>query len=274
MSGGSCRADPLSAARRYLDGMGSGMLTGMRAVILGWAVVGLIAVSGCGSPALLATQFADVYAAFAPLYALHRSYADHLFAGTPVDPPPGLSEACENYTYRLAVFHAEYVVQTASVTAAGIAHVVRLRAASAAFCEDFARVLQAIEASSADPETLTAAGEKGLYAEIKRVNDRLEATLDELLVGSGNGVERWAFAVTFSMRTILRQPGLERISADLREILYADPEGTAPPSVVPEAVAEAMERLLGLSGRRLSEAESGEAIEAAAAIYDHFMERW
>ena len=240
--------------------------------MIGLAGLCALTVACSATPALLGSQFADAYAAFAPLYVLHRSYGEYLFRGTAVEAPADLEASCARFSYELALFHVDYVVQTESATAGGLACLVRLRMESTSFCDTYAESLRAIaESGEVDDELLSAARDEGLFAEIKRMNDLMEAALDEILAGMGEGVERWAFAVTFSLRTLLSQEEVERINMNLREILYADPEGTAPPFAVPTEIAGAMERLIGLSGRQLSEAEVEDAVRSAMTIYEHFV---
>lgn len=238
-----------------------------------WAVgLCLLTLVCSGSPARLGSQFADAYAAFAPLYVLHRSYGDYLFNGTPVEIPAGLVASCERFSYELARFHVDYVNQTESSTAGGLAYLARLRAEATSFCDAYAESIGAIaESDEVDYEVLSAASVEGLFANVKRANDLMEAALDEILVGMGEGVGRWAFAVTFSIRTLLNRSEVERINPNLREILYADPEGTVLPFAVPTEIAAAMGRLVALSGRELSETEREEAIRSATAIYECFI---
>ena len=157
-------------------------------------------------------------------------------------------------------------------TAGGLAFLSRLRADSAAFCDAYeASIASIAESAEPDDELLAEASEEGLFAEIKKINDLVESALDEILIGMGEGIERWTFAVTFSIRTLLSRQTIERIDANLREILYADPEGIAPPFDVPEEIFVAMERLIGLSGRALTDREAKEVIEVAASLYEYFM---
>ncbi len=232
----------------------------------------LLATACIGSPARLGSRFADAYGAFAPLYVLYRSYAEHLFSGTPVEIPADLADSCARFSYQLALFHVDYTVQSEPATAGGLAYLVRLRAESISFCEAYDESIRAIaESDEVDDDLLSEASDEGLFGEIKRMNDLIEAALDEILAGMGEGIDRWAFAVTFSIRTLLARTEVERIDANLRGILYADPEGTAPPFAVPAEVAAAMERLIELSGRDLSEAEVEDAFRSAATIYEHFV---
>lgn len=239
--------------------------------MIGLAGLCALTVACSATPALLGSQFADAYAAFAPLYVLHRSYGEYLFRGTAVEAPANLEASCARFSYELALFHVDYVVQTESATTGGLACLVRLRMESTSFCDTYAESLRAIaESGEVNDDLLSAARDEGLFAEIKRMNDLLSTALDEILAGLGEGVDRWTFAVTFAIRTLLNQTEIERIDADLREILYADPEGTAPPFAVPAEILEAMERLIGLSGQELSDSDVDDAIESATAIYDHF----
>ncbi len=248
---------------------------GMRSLVIGSTFLGVLAVVSVGvigSPARLGSRFSDVYTAFSPLVALYASYRDYLFDGTAVEIPANLATSCERFSYELALFHLDYVVQTESASAGGLAYLARLRADSTAFCDSYDPWIRALaESDEVDTDLLSAASDEGLFAEIKRINELMEITLDEILAGLGEGVERWAFAVSFAMRSLLNQTEVERIDdAYIREILYADPEGDAPPFAVPNEIALAMERLINLSGRELSEAEVEEAYRAATAIYEHF----
>jgi hypothetical protein len=244
----------------------------MRSLMIGLTMLCGLMVACSGSPALLGSQFADAYAAFAPLYVLHRSYGEYLFSGKAVEIPEDLPDSCERFSYELALFHVDYVVQTESAAAGGLAYLVRLRAESTSFCDVYDESIRAIaEADEVDDDVLSAASDGGLFAEIKRMNDLMEAALDEILAGMGEGIERWAFAVTFSIRTLLNQTEVERISTNLREILYADPEGTESPFAVPAEIATAMERLVELSGRELSETEREDAVRSATLIYEFFV---
>jgi hypothetical protein len=244
----------------------------MRSLVIGLAILAGLTVACSGSAGLLGSRFADVYATFAPLYALHRSYADYLFHGTAVAIPRDLGASCERFSYELALFHVELSVQTESVTAGGFAYLVRLRAESTSFCDVHGESIRAIaESDEVDRDLLSAASDEGLFAGIKRMNDLMEAELDEILAGMGEGIERWAFAVTFSIRTLLNRAEIGRIDTNLREILWGDLQGTAPPFAVPAEVATAMERLIELSDRELSEVEVEEAVRAATRIYEHFV---
>lgn len=247
----------------------------MRIPIVGLVGLCLMAVACSGSPASLGSQFADAYAAFAPLYAVYRAYAEYLFSGTAVEVPGGLVDSCERFSYELARFHVDYVLQTGSATVAGLGYVIRLRAESSAFCGTYEETIGSVASSrGGDEEVLEAASDEGFFAEIKGLNDLMEAALDEILVGMGEGVERWAFAVTFSIRTVLNQPEIVRIDPNLREILYADPEGKAPPFQVPAEIGTAMERLLDLAGRTLTEEEGRAAAQSAGTIYEYFIAQW
>ncbi len=242
----------------------------MRAVLLGMVCLCLLAPACVGTPALLGSQFADITTAFSPLALLYVSYRDYLFAGTVVEIPTGVETACERFAYELAVFHVEYANQTDSATAAGLAYIVRFRVESTVFCDAYGSWIHDLaESDEVDSSLLSAAGDADLFSEIKRMNDLMGEALDEILVGLGEGIERWSFAVTFSVRALLHRTQVERIDANIREIFYADPEGTAPPFPVPDEVAEAMAQLVDLSGRDLAESE--EALAMATTVYVHFI---
>jgi hypothetical protein len=252
------------------------MLNGMRSLGIGLAFLAVLAAASfviAGSPAHLGSRFADAYTAFSPLVALYASYRDYLFDGTAVEIPANLAASCERFSYELALFHLDYVVQTESASAGGLVYLARLRAESTSFCDTYDAWIRSLaESVEVDTDLLNAASDDGLFAGIKRTNELLEVVLDEILVGLGEGVERWAFAVSFSMRSLLNQTEFERIDETyLREILYADPEGVAPPFAVPDGIALAMERLVDLSGRDLSDDEADDAVRLAAAIYAYFV---
>ena len=244
----------------------------MRSVGFGLAAVCLLAAACAATPAQLGARFAEVYTAFSPVVPLYASYRDHLFLGTPVEAPAAVGTACERFAYELAVFQVEYVNQTESATAAGLALLTRLRVESAAFCDRYGEWLRALgESDPIDADLVGAAGEKGLFSEIKRMNELIAETLDEILAGLGDGFERWSFAATFSVRALLLQTEIERLDENTREILYGDPEGSGPPFDVPAEVEEAMARLVDLGGRELSVEEIDEAYRSATVIYAYFV---
>jgi len=240
---------------------------------IGGVVAVLWLASACAAtPAILGSQFADVCTAFAPLRLLHRSYADHLFAGAPLSVPAGVEDACADFAQELARFHLEYLLQTESVTAGAAAFLVRLRAEAATYCDAHAAAILAIaRTDGADLEIWGAAAEAGLFAGIKRMNDGLEGALDELLLAMGEDERRWAFGVAFALRSLLRQGSIERIGTGLREILYGDAAADGPPHAIAPDVALAMEQLLGLTDRELTTADLVEAIRTATIIYEHFL---
>jgi hypothetical protein len=244
----------------------------MRRIGIGLVGLCLWAIACSATPAQLGARFAEVYTAFSPMVQLYGSYRDHLFLGTPVVIPEDVGTACERFAYELAIFHVEYVNQTESSTAAGLALLTRLRVESAAFCdgyEEWLRILGELEA--VDDDLVGTAGDEGLFSAIKRMNDLIAETLDEILAGLGDGFDRWTFAVTFSVRALLLQTEIEQLDENTREILYGNPEATAPPFDVPSEVSEAMARLVDLGGRELTPEEVEEAFRSAMVIFDHFV---
>ena len=245
----------------------------MRRAGFGVAAICLLAITCAATPAQLGARFAEVYTPFSPMVPLYASYSDHLFFGTPVEASESLGTACERFAYELAVFHVEYVNQTESATATGLAFLTRLRVESATFCDRYGEWLRALaESDPVDDDLVGAAGEEGLFSEIKRMNEFIAETLDEILAGLGDGFERWSFGVAFSVRALLLQAQIDRLDENTREILYGDPEGTEAPFDVPPRVAEAMARMVDLGGRELSAEEVDEAYGSATVIYEHFVQ--
>ena len=240
--------------------------------IAGSAVMSLLLVAslgfGCfGFDAELGVCFADAYGAFAPLFVFHRSYADHLFLGANVEIPMNLVESCQSFSFRLGLLQIELIEQTASAMPETMHAVLRLRMEQAVYCDRHAAMLEQIAAmQEADLEMLSTAADAGLFSGIQALSDHLESALDATLVELGNELRRWRFAVAFSMRGILDQEPVERIDANVREILYGSEEATGPPVEVPDAVGDAMVTLIELSGHDLIAEETEEAIEHAAIV--------
>ena len=219
----------------------------------------------------LGVRFADTYSAFAPLYLFHRSYADHLFLGTDVEIPMHLVESCQSFSFHLGMLQIEMVEQTASTTAQALDLVVALRIVLSAYCARHAPVLTDIAAMSVvDSAMLGGASEAGLFAGIQALSDELESVLDAVLLSLDGDEARWRFAVSFSMRGLMNQETIERIDANLREILSGSETAEGPPVEVPPDVEMAMAALVESSGEDL---EPEEAIEAAghAAIVLAFL---
>ena len=233
-------------------------------------VVLLLALSStCGAfEAELGARFADAYTAFAPLFVVHRSYADHLFLGTGVEIPMHLVESCQSFSYQLALLQIDLIEQTASRMPETMNFVLRLRMEQATYCDRYVSTLERIAAvPEADRAMLEAAKDSGLFAGIQTLSDLLELALDAALTELEGDLGPWRFAVAFSMRGVLNQQPVERIDVNLGEILYGAEEATGPPLDVPDAVADAMAYLIELSGRDLGEEAAALAVGYAGIVY-------
>ncbi|MBU0595205.1 hypothetical protein KJ567_00770 [Candidatus Bipolaricaulota bacterium] len=230
--------------------------------------------SMCGAfEAEMGARFADAYTAFAPLFLFHRSYADHLFLGTGIEIPIHLVESCQSFSYQLALLQIDLIEQTASHMPETMNYVLRLRMEQAAYCDRHSATLEEIVAGpEVDLDMLDAASDFGLFSGIQALGDLLELALDAALGELEWELGPWRFAVAFSMRGILNQHPVERIDANLREILYGAEGATRPPLPVPDAVADAMAGVIELSGRDLGEEDAALAVGHAAIVYRFLIE--
>jgi len=240
---------------------------GMRNIIAALALIAALSLVAVSNPeAALGSQFADLYSSFAPLYALYRSYADHLFTGAPVAIPSGIGGSCAELFSAVNGIPSDLLTQTSSVALAV------LRAEVVGFCASYRLTLEEIERSS--PEglipLLDRASDEKLFASIHKLNSTLEGTLSQALSALGEGVKRWRFAVAFAVRTIIDRSTIDRIDDDLRGIFYGE-EGGAPPVDLPEQVSDAMAALIALSGRPLTEGEADQARYLAEYIECYFV---
>ncbi len=218
----------------------------------------------------IGSEFAEVYASFAPILAVHESYAAHLFEGTPVAIPPGLESACETFSIELASFHGS-LVSREQVTANGLSEtLVRLRIEADAFCASFGGTLREIARSGSDPAILDQASEAKLFSEIYALSERMEEAFTEVFDSIDGDESRWVFSVAFSSRALLTRSSIDRVGDDLSDIFYGSDDATQPPFPVPNEVAEAMAELIDLSGRDLVRVESERARALAAVIWRHF----
>ena len=209
---------------------------------LGVALLVLIAVA---MPAMawpqarLGSDFADSYAEFAPLEALYRSFGDHLFAGTAVAVPVGLSRACARFLDALQVLHEEWIVQPPSQTVQGLGALVRLRVASEGFCSTFATTLAALDGTGSLPTDVeTSLVAQGFFASIHDLNEGFENVLDAALRDAPEDEARWAMAVTFAVRSMLVNPSWVRVSTDVVAVFYGRSDIAASPPNVPDLIAQ------------------------------------
>jgi len=250
-----------------------GILAAMRA--LGVAVLVLVAVA---MPAMawpqarLGSDFADAYAEFAPLEALYRSFGDHLFAGTAVAVPAGLSAACARFLDALQVLHEELIVQTSPLTVEGLGALVRLRVESEGFRSTFATDLAALsEAGSLPTDVEASLVAQGFFASIHDLNEEFERALDAALRDVPDDEARWAMSVTFAVRSMLVSPSWARVSTDVVAVFYGRPDAVAPPFGVPDSVRVAMDRIVAVAGVDLTDEERADVRLAAAVVYDDFI---
>jgi len=238
-----------------------------RRLAIWWIALSFGTCAAIAGPAELGARFADAYSAFAPLFALYRSYADHLFEGTDVAVPPEIGGACEAFPHELASLYIDLVVQTPPATAETMTRLVHLRSDTAVFCDTYGATLEAIAAMDpVDLDRLKQASRDRLFATINAMNDRLEGVFSSALDGIGDGVGRWRFAVAFAVRSILRRGAPDRIDSNIAEILYGGEGRTAPPIDVPADVSDAMVGLVEASGRALSPGEAEAALTWALRI--------
>ena len=242
---------------------------------LGLVLIGVLtlAAAATATPAAsLGSAFADAYAAFAPLYEFYRSYADYLFAGTPVAIPAGLESACTQFPAALETLQFALVTQTASAPAETLGHLVRLRGDAVLLCNTFGPDLEAL-AQPGDPDLdrLAEWSDAGLFVSIYEANRTFETALNAALDAAGNGRERWELAVTFAVRGLLLASDLVRVSGEIDEILYGAADASAPPFPVPTDVAEAMATLVARAGLDLADGERAGILAAAERIYEYFM---
>ncbi len=246
-----------------------GILTEMR--VLGVALL-VLAVAVCPTfaraEAVLGSRFADAYIAFAPLQALYRSFAEHLFAGTPIAVPAGLGSCCDGYLPALQALQEQLVVQTTSETGEALGALVRLRVNAEATCAEFQADLVTLSESvdvSAEVEDRLAA--ERLFARIGDLNEQFEDALDAALIGVGEGGPQWVMSVTFAMRILLVSPGGRRVAPDVATIFYGA-AAASPPYDVSDAVREAMASIASVAGMDLDEEQMARVRESAAVIYE------
>jgi hypothetical protein len=244
----------------------------MRALGVALLVLVAVAVPAAAWPqARLGSGFADAYAEFAPLEALYRSFGDHLFAGTAVAVPAGLSAACARFLDALQVLHEEWV-QTSPLTVEGLGALVRLRVESEGFCSTFATDLAALsEAGSLLTDVEASFVAQGFFASIHDLNEQFERALDAALRDAPDDEARWAMAVTFAVRSLLVNPSWARVATDVAAIFYGRADATAPLFDVPAAVRVAMDRIAAAAGVDLTDEERAAVRLAAAVVYDSFI---
>jgi len=229
-----------------------------------------IAAAADGCPTgWIATEFADAYAAFAPIYALHAAYADVLFSGTNLAVPPDLAGACDAFSIEVARLHLALLTQTGSIVVPVPRAMVRLRAGADAFCEEYGTVLREIGSTpSPDLGRIEEASDAGLFAEISAVNGVLEEAFTAFYEAIDDEEARWRFAVAFVTRGLVHRDSASRIDANLLEIFYGSADRASPPFSVSEDVSAAMASLIEYAGRALTPAEWCEVQTLSSRIHE------
>jgi len=227
---------------------------------LGAVLVMVIAAAAVGCPiGWIATEFADAYAAFAPIYALYAAYADVLFSGTDLAISPGLESACDAFSIEVARLHLALLMQTGSIVVPVPRAMVRLRAGTDAFCEEHGATLRVIgSAPSPDLSRVEEASGAGLFAEISEMNAILEEAFTEFYEAIDDEEARWRFAVAFVTRGLANRDEASRIDANLAEVFYGGADRSTPPFPVGAEVVAAMTSLIEHAGRDLTSSEWSE----------------
>ena len=242
---------------------------------IAWTLCLLSGVAACAwaaVPAETGSAFADIYDAFAPFGVLHRTYADHLFYGTDVTIPSGLTNVCERMGTCLGLLQIELSTQTNSQVAGTIPPLVRFRSRLAGFCGAYGSWLADIDAMHVpDLDRLEDASAAGLFAQIYALQQALQSLFEDALRGFEDDPAQWAFGVAFSLRTLLMQAGWTTIDEDLRDILYGSEDTAEVPMFVDVALADAIDSLLEFVGVPLDEAASAAARGLAQTVYDAVM---
>lgn len=233
----------------------------------------LLAPVALASPAHLGSAFADAYSAFAPLYALYRSYAAHLFHGSSVVVPKGLETACQSCSHKLESLQLAFLVQTDAQRVEEVAYLVRLRGKFASFCETYRKAIAAISVMEPiDLVFLDQVAEEKLFASISNLNVMFEELLNLTIENLEQTHDHWAFNAAFATRTLTNQETIDRIDSTLEPILLGSEESPSPPDDLPAEILRALQSLAALSGRDLSIQERKEARTLARVIHAFLVE--
>ena len=236
-------------------------------------IIGAIAVSipigGWASPATLGGEFADAYSAFGPVYALYRSYADYLFAGTPVVVLAGLGGACQTFSRSLGKLQIALVTEKGGNTDEALTYLVRVRQATNAFCTSYHTTLRTIAAMSTPDMTFFAKVAKaGFFATISGINNLMERAFDRALTGLPDATAQWQFSVAFATRTLIDKQKITRIDSSLSKILLGSADTPPPPSGISPVLMTAVNELAVYSGKTLT-ADAAARVKALAATIYH-----
>ncbi len=229
----------------------------------------LIPIGVCASPATLGGEFADAYSAFGPIYALYRSYADYLFAGTPVVIPAGLDGACQTFSHGLEKLQIALVTEKGGNTEEALTYLVRSRQAAESFCVSYRTTLRTIAAmSTPDMTFLATAAKAGFFASISDINNLMGRAFDRALIGLPTAATRWRFSVAFATRTLIDKQKITRMDPSLSKILLGSADTPPPPSGLSPILMTAVKELAAYSGKTLT-ADAAARVKALAATIYH-----
>lgn len=241
-----------------------------RLLLLTFIVILMFSFPAAGSYARLGSIFADVYTAFAPLYALHANY---LFTGSEVIVPSGLGEACEELSQYLGKLDNGLIIQSDSQRVEVLNYLVDLEGSVASFCATYQEQIAAIAAMEENDLILFAqAADEGLFAEIKELRTLLDELLTLTLKNLTEARDQWMFNAAFVIRTLIDQEKIEQIELSVGQILLGSEETPPPPEDLPEEVLRGIRSLVSFSGRKLTPQEQEEVVTLAYAIYAFLVE--
>ncbi|MCD6495086.1 hypothetical protein J7K60_03425 [Candidatus Bipolaricaulota bacterium] len=231
----------------------------------------LMALGALSSPASVGSAFADAYSAFAPLYALYKSYANFLFSGTEVLVPPDLEQACPSLRGKLSSLQIEIITQTDSQRIEQVTRVAHLRQTTDMFCQTYSHTIVSIASlPEVDLDTLKQAADDGFFVAVSDENKELERLFSSTL-DTYAGSEQWRFAVAFSMRTILKQKDLVRLNLSLRDILLGPKDAPYTEGIIPSAVLPQSQELASLAGIDLDDTKRQQALSLAREVYAYLL---
>jgi len=244
-----------------------------RLLLLAFIALLLLSFPAAGSYARLGSIFADVYTAFASLYALHDSYANYLFTGSEVIVPSGLDKACEELSQHLGKLHMGLIIQSDSQRVEVLAHLADLQGNVASFCATYQEQIAAIAAMEENDLTLfSQASERGLFAEIKELRTLLDEVFTLTLENLTEERDQWMFNAAFATRTLMNQETIARIDASLEPILMGSEETLPPPENLPDDILQAIRHLASMGDKGLTWKEREEAQDLARAVHAFLVE--
>ncbi len=233
----------------------------------------LYCMAAVSSPSSVGSLFADSYLAFAPLYALYKSYASYLFSGTEVVVPPNIEQACQDLLDNLGKLQVEIITQTDSQRIEQITSLAHLRQSTAAFCQSYSETICAIASLSvADPSVFEQAADARLFSAISDENSELDNVFSSMLETYSDR-KQWEFAVAFSTRTILKQEGPSRLHVSLSEILLGPEDNPHSPGIIPENLLPQTKELAAISQGDIDSAGPERVFDLAQQIYNWLMRK-